>query len=65
MDLNEHEWAWVERLSKARTANEGTPPVPALIMAAYRRGDLAYRKAIEKGFPGIAKALELHLGRRA
>ena len=56
MDLNDYEWQWVQRLSKARTTNEGTPPVPSLIMAAYRLGDGAYRNCLEAGFPGIGAA---------
>ncbi len=58
MNLNAYEWSRAKALAKAPSVNEGSPPVPSLIMAAYMRADLAYRGAIEKGFKGIREEWE-------
>lgn len=47
--MNDFEWKTSRELVKT------APPVPSLIMAAYARGDIAYRTCLEKGFPGVAE----------
>lgn len=57
MNLTEYEWKQATSIAHGRTGRD-IPPIHALLMAAYMRGDMAYRAGLERGFPGIGVEFE-------